>query len=110
MDIYDLFYAPEKIYEGRTYDLITCTEVIEHLEDPLVHFQTMKEALNENGILAIMTQFHRNDVEHFRTWHYMRDRSHIAFYRRKTLEKITEIIGLEMIYCNDRNYATFRRK
>lgn len=110
MDIYDLFYAPEKIYEGKSYDLITCTEVIEHLEDPLVQFQIMKEALNENGLLAIMTQFHQNDVKHFRSWHYMRDRSHIAFYRRKTLKKIAEIIGLEMIYCNDSNYATFRRK
>ncbi len=110
MDIYDLFYAPEKVYEGKTYDLITSTEVIEHLADPLVHFQTMKEAMKDNGILSIMTQFHKHDVEHFRTWHYMRDRSHISFYRRKTFMKIAEIVGLEMIYCDDKNYVTFRKK
>jgi len=110
MDIYDLFYAPEKIYEGKTYDLVTSTEVVEHLADPLVHFRTMKEAMKENGILAVMTQFHQNDEEHFRNWHYMRDRSHIAFYRKKTMEIISDIVGLEILYCNDKNYVTFRKK
>lgn len=107
VDLYDRFYAPEKIYEGKRYDLITTTEVVEHLEDPLVYFMLFKTLLGKNGILAVMTQFHKNDERHFLNWHYMRDRSHIVFYRQKTFQVIAEKVGLKICYSNERNYITF---
>jgi len=63
MDIYDLFYAPEKIYEDKKYKLITATEVVEHLKNPLDYFYQFKELLDKDGLLSIMTTFHpRNNV------------------------------------------------
>lgn len=110
VDIYDLFYAPLKSYEGKTYDVVTSVEVVEHLLNPLTQFETMKSVMKKDGILAIQTQFHPRDVDEFRKWYYMRDRTHIAFYTRKTMEKIGEILELDLIYCDDVRYAAFKRK
>lgn len=107
MDIYDPFYAPDKTYIGKKYDLITSTEVVEHLSDPLVAFRLFAELLKPNGVLAIMTLFHQNNEQTFLKWHYVRDLSHIAFYTAKTMEKIAEKVGLKMIYTNDVRYTTF---
>ena len=34
VDIYDYYFKPEKNYIGKKYDVITCTEVIEHIVNP----------------------------------------------------------------------------
>lgn len=108
MDIYDLFYAPEKIYENQKYDLVTSTEVVEHLPDPLTYFRQFKELLNDGGLLSIMTIFHPKDDAAFLNWHYMRDMSHISFYTPKTMAVIAEIIGLKIVYCNGQRFTSFK--
>ncbi|SMP40458.1 Methyltransferase domain-containing protein [Anoxynatronum buryatiense] len=107
MDIYDLFYAPEKVYEGKKYDLITSTEVVEHLRDPKAYFRLFRTLLKSDGILAVMTLFHRNDTIHFLNWHYARDRSHISFFTPKTMQYLAEQTGLKMIHTNHERYTTF---
>ncbi|MFH1577171.1 MAG: class I SAM-dependent methyltransferase, partial [Candidatus Margulisiibacteriota bacterium] len=54
-DIYDKHFAPEQVYLNKKYDLITATEVFEHLKHPLSTLKLLKTHLNKNGILAIMT-------------------------------------------------------
>ena len=110
MDIYDLYYAPEKVYEGKQYDLITSTEVVEHLSHPLDYFQLFQKRLTPGGILAVMTQFHRNDTTHFMNWHYVRDRSHISFYTPTTMRYLAEQSDLQVVYTNDERYITFTSK
>ncbi|MFH5835045.1 class I SAM-dependent methyltransferase [Proteiniclasticum sp. C24MP] len=107
MDIYDLFYSPEKVYIGKKYDLVTSTEVVEHLKDPIEHFELFANLLKPNGILAVMTLFHHNDSSHFLNWHYIRDWSHISFYTPKTMEYIASRVGLKIIHTNDIRYTTF---
>ncbi|WP_343184988.1 class I SAM-dependent methyltransferase [Anoxynatronum sibiricum] len=107
MDVYDLFYAPEKVYVGKRYDLITSTEVVEHMRDPMEYFQLFRTLLKPDGILAVMTLFHRNDTNHFLNWHYVRDRSHISFYTPKTMQYMAEKTGLKMIHTNLERYTTF---
>ncbi len=108
MDIYDLFYSPEKVYIDKKYDFITSTEVVEHLIDPMKYFKLFKELLNENGVLAIMTLFHPRDYHCFMSWHYIRDLSHVSFYTVKTMEYIAKEIGLKIIYTNNNRYVTFK--
>jgi hypothetical protein len=110
MDIYDLFYSPEKVYVGKKYNLITSTEVVEHLKNPLPTFQLLKELLEEDGILGIMTWFHKNDATHFKNWHYMRDETHISFYTPKTMAYIADCVGLQVIYSDNYRYTTFTKK
>lgn len=110
VDIYDLFYAPEKVYKGKKYDLVTSTEVVEHLKDPMEYFELFKSLLKEDGVLAVKTLFHKydkKDEDKFLNWHYIRDWSHISFYTAKTMEYIAEKVGLKIIYTDKAEYTTF---
>lgn len=109
-DCYDLFFSPEKVYVGKEYDLITCTEVIEHLSDPLASFKLFASLLAPKGVLAIMTLLHHDDEEHFFSWHYIREESHITFYSLKTLCCLASLSGLELLYCDEVRYACFGKK
>ncbi len=108
MDIYDMFFSPEKTYIDKKYDLITCTEVIEHLKNPMEYFLLFKELLEGDGTLGIMTLFHANSDEEFCNWHYRRDRSHISFFTEKTMKVIGEKIGLELVFTDNNRYSVFR--
>lgn len=110
MDIHDPFYAPEKPFIGEKYDLVTCTEVVEHLEDPLVYFRMFAELLEKDGLLAIMTSFHPRDDEVFLNWHYRRDASHISFYTLRTMERIALETGLRIVYTDGARYTSFRKR
>lgn len=110
MDIYDLFYSPEKVYIGRKYDLITSTEVIEHLNDPIVYFELFRLMMKKDSILAVMTQFHPQNSDKFLKWHYIRDASHISFYSEVTMRKIADILELEIIYMDAYKNTVFRLK
>lgn len=109
MDLYDLFYAPDEAYKNKKYDLITSTEVIEHLSNPFECLQHFYDLLNEGGILSLMTQFHSNEISSFINWHYMRDRSHISFFRLKTFEILAKQIGFKIVYSNQKQYVTFKK-
>lgn len=108
VDIYDKYYAPEKVYEGKQYDLITATEVVEHLIDPLAYFELFKSLLKPGGVLAIMTQFHHNDEKQFEHWHYRRDESHVSFFTPKTMTFIAGQVGLEIIYIDIHKNVAFK--
>ncbi|MDW7658578.1 MAG: class I SAM-dependent methyltransferase [Bacillota bacterium] len=107
VDIYDKFYATPKVYEGRQYDLVTATEVVEHFSDPLHYFRLFKKLLRPDGILSIMTQFHPAENEDFLNWFYIRDPSHIAFYAPKTMAVIAASLNLSILFCDDQRYITF---
>lgn len=110
VDLYDYYFSPEKVYIGKKYDLITCTEVIEHIEDPLKYFRLFASLLEENGVLALMTYFHPRNDEEFFNWHYVRDKTHISFFSEKSLSYISNVVDLEMIYIDEKKTAVFRKK
>jgi SAM-dependent methyltransferase len=109
VDIYDYFYAPHQIYESKTYDLITSTEVVEHLSNPLKIFKLFYQHLNPNGILSILTLFHPNQREELFNWHYIRDITHLCFFTPVTMRKIAEICGFEFISTNHYRYTVFKK-
>ncbi len=109
MDIYDLIYAPQKVYLGKQYDLITSTEVVEHLKNPLASFQLFKDCLKPDGLLSIMTLFSPAKQEAFLDWHYIRDKSHISFYTPKTMAMIGKKIGLKVVYTDYRRYISLKQ-
>ncbi len=106
---YDLHYQPEKVYEGKTYDVVLSTEVVEHLQNPMEYFNLFHSLLKEGGILSFMTLFHNNDEEAFLEWQYRRDVTHISFYSLKTLSIIAKMVGFELIYTDNRRLCTFKK-
>jgi len=85
---YDIYYAhlPELLVSGQ-YDFIASTEVVEHLSSPAVIFKQLFDLLKPGGCLAIMTKRSQN-LERFKTWHYIQDPTHICFYNEFNLQWI----------------------
>lgn len=109
-DCYDLYFSPEKVYIDQAYDLITSTEVIEHVDDPLPLFRLFSSLLAPGGILSIMTLLHpENDLEFLR-WYYIQERSHISFYSLKTLCQLASFTGLTLLYSDGIRYACFAKE
>ncbi len=102
VDTYDKFYQPEELYKDKKYDLITSTEVFEHLQNPLDTLCLFKKHLKKGGLIAIMTLFHDNNEENFWKWWYRRDPTHILFYTPKTFEVLADMCGLKILKCDDR--------
>lgn len=85
--IYDPFFAPDESVLERRYDFVTCSETVEHFFDPGREFRRLDELLNRPGHLAVMTRILTDDAA-FADWWYVRDPTHVAFYRAETLEWI----------------------
>ena len=103
VDIYDYFYAPDKMVLRKKFDFITATEVFEHLRNPLENIELIWQLLKLGGILGVMTKLVL-DREAFSTWHYITDRTHICFFSEKTfvwlsikLKARIEFIGSDVI-------------
>lgn len=94
MSNYDLFYYPDSKALTKSYDFITCTEVIEHLHKPHVEFDLLDQLLKPGGILGIMTKRVLNR-DAFSKWHYKNDQTHVCFYSEITFQWIANRWGYE---------------
>jgi len=94
---YDLYYAHKPQLLEAHYQVITSTEVFEHLSAPAAVIDQLLSCLTPAGLLAIMTKpWH--DIAQFKTWHYINDPTHIVFYHRKTLAWIARQFSLKLLY------------
>ena len=109
VDIYDLYYSPEKVYESKSYDLITSTEVFEHLSRPIEILEMLAEHLNERGYVALMTKFPPKDDQAFLDWWYRRDPTHISFFTPKSFELMAEKVGLKVLKTINENIVVFQK-
>jgi len=109
-DRYDLFYFPKKTYEGKEYDLIVSTEVLEHLENPLKVLKELLSHVKTDGYLLLMSAFHPADDEKFLKWWYIRDITHIGFFNLKTFEYLAGELSLKILKHNSKNTIIFKKK
>ena len=92
MALYDPFFQPDRAVLARTYDFVTCTEVVEHFYHPADQFDQLDSLLRPGGWLGVMTCFQTDD-DRFANWHYRRDPTHVIFYREATLRAIAAARG-----------------
>ena len=109
VDIYDLYYSPKKVYETKSYDLITSTEVFEHLQKPLEVLTLLAKHSNKNGYIVLMTKFPPKDDKAFLAWWYRRDPTHISFFTPKSFELMAEKVGLKVLKIVDENIVVFQK-
>lgn len=96
MALYDIFYYPDEAPLQRQYDVVTCTEVVEHFNAPATAWPTLVNLLGNNGWLAVMTSlFTRETPEAFLAWQYKNDPTHVSFYTPKTMRWLSQRFGLE---------------
>jgi SAM-dependent methyltransferase len=84
---YDPLYANDAALLERTYDFIACSETAEHFIDPAAEFERLNRMLRPGGLLGVMTTM-RDDARPFLHWWYVRDATHVCFYRPRTMEWI----------------------
>lgn len=86
-DLYDPVFYPHKVFEGKTYDFITCCEVMEHFQHPKKEFDLLDGILKPEGSLICMTSLYSEEID-FENWYYKNDPTHVFLYRRETLAYI----------------------
>ena len=103
VDMYDKFFSPEKIYEDKTYDLITSTEVIEHIGDPLVHMlrNSIEQGIESPEKRAITDKSATDTVELCLSLSRMKQRS--LLYRNRNRNRNRDTHTSE--YCRYRNFC-----
>lgn len=97
MSVYDHFYCAEPSVLEHQYDFITCTEVIEHLHQPLQILTQLLSMLKSGGRLVLMTKLVINK-ERFAAWHYKNDPTHICFYSQDTFSYLANEFDCELSF------------
>ncbi len=108
-DHYDPHYRGEEEPLNRRYDLITATEVFEHLVDPKRTLKLLVSLLKEGGLLAIMTSLRPTEDETFLSWWYRRDPTHLSFFTEDALDALIRGEPLRFIHSCERKQFTFRK-
>lgn len=107
---YDKFYHPDDAFKLHHYDLITSTEVFEHLNNPLQTLTLLATLLPSGGYIALMTLFHDNSFDNFWKWWYRRDPTHITFYTPKTIEVLAHQCGLESVKHDGKRVVLLKKR
>lgn len=84
MSVYDPFFFTNKP-DGKKFDFVTCTEVVEHFHSPKETFDYLFSLIKPNGFILIMTELYSSNTQ-FDEWHYVRDLTHVSFYTDATFE------------------------
>jgi hypothetical protein len=95
MERFDPFFGPALVKTEIGYDFITCSEVVEHFRKPESEFRLLHSLLKTNGWLAIATNL-RDEYRNDENWWYLRDRTHICFYSRKTFIWLGTALGFRL--------------
>ena len=90
--LYDPCFQPDRMVLTKSYDFITCTEVVEHLHRPADVFDQLGTLLRPGGWIGVMTCFQTDD-DRFATWNYRRDPTHVVFYREATMRAVAAVRG-----------------
>ena len=80
------FHNYPKLLENK-YDYIAACEVIEHFYNPAKEFKLLKNLLDKNGKLYLMTDIYDESID-FSKWYYKNDLTHVFFYTKETFKWI----------------------
>lgn len=100
VSLYDHFYYPDKeVLKPRSYDVVTATEVFEHLHQPKQVLESCLSWVKPEGWLAIMTKL-VTDQAAFAYWHYKNDMTHVIFFSEETFAWIAKQYGLTAVFAD----------
>ena len=108
---YDPFFFPNTETLEKTYDVIACTEVVEHFYEPKTSWEQLFSLVKPRGVIFVMTQSSDNHCTEasFQKWRYIREKSHVAFYHSHTMDWLANTYGLGLSKLEPRVFA-FSRK
>lgn len=91
------------------FDIITCSEVLEHSVTPRETIQDMISFLKDDGIAIVTTLLQPDDISTQREkWWYVSSRvGHVSFYTKDTLEKLYH--GYSIVFVGDGIHVVFKQ-
>ena len=92
---YDVYYPSDEGALESHYDFITCTEAIEHFNQPRKELILMNSLLKPGGLLGFMTK-RPTDKAAFAKWHYKNDLTHICFFSEDTFQWIADWLSYSL--------------
>jgi SAM-dependent methyltransferase len=104
---YDPFFYPDP--PCGSYDVLFATEVVEHFHFPSRDWARMTRLLKPGGLLVVMTA-PWEDLEHFRTWGYASDETHVCFYQAQTIDWICAALGFEALVSDNPRVFLLRKR
>jgi ubiquinone/menaquinone biosynthesis C-methylase UbiE len=92
----------EKTEFTKSYEVVTCYAILEHLENPRTFLDSLTSIVNDNGILVIMIPSFQSLklklLSFFRIhWHMYSPPEHLNFYSRKFLNDYLNGKGFQRI-------------
>lgn len=106
IDSYDPVF--NNISLDQKYDLIVCSEVVEHFRDPTLEFKKLFELLNDSGVLAISTSIFSKSIN-FDTWYYVNDDTHFSIYSKSTIDYICKNFGFELCLLKEPRFIILKK-
>ncbi len=97
---FDPYYAPKSEVLERTYDFVTCTEVMEHFYQPAREWRLLLGLLQAGSWLGIMTKL-VDDPAAFPEMHYITDDTHVSFFSRRTFKFLARRDGVKVKFFGD---------
>jgi hypothetical protein len=103
---YDPQFFPNELSKEK-FDVVTCTEVVEHFKNPKLEWEKLLATVKPKGILGIMTQFYNDEID-YKSWWYKNDPTHVVFYRQKTLDYLAQKNYMKILYNDRRSVIIFQ--
>jgi len=82
---YDLHYFNDPAVLNAQYDFVTCSETMEHFQNPREEFERLLSLVKPGGWIGIMTQL-RDSAPPFEKWFYKDDATHVCFFSRRAFQ------------------------
>ena len=109
VEIYDPHFFPDRKSLSKKYDVVTCTEVVEHFKNPIENWKQLTSLVKNGGYLAVMTQFFTEQTNYIQWW-YKNDPTHVVFYSKKTLDFLASHFGFEIIFTDNVSVVILKNK
>lgn len=95
-------------WSDEFFDVVTMSDVTEHLENPTFSFDEIRRILKPNGILSIHTLNYDGLGRHVdgSNWPLIMPPGHMSYFSAKTLKKFLSSHGFKILYSNTYGIAT----
>jgi SAM-dependent methyltransferase len=107
-EVYDPFFYDDRSVLARSYDFVSCSEVIEHCYDPRQVLRTLLSLVRPGGLVGIMTQWVISQ-ERFRRWRYIDDETHVCFFSPETWQWVAADLRVQSIEFLGNSITLLRR-
>ena len=103
-----MYFYPENDVFNNIFDVIILEEVIEHIENPLFLLKRLIEMLKVDGKIIIRTNMLKDTIN-LNSWWYLRDTTHISFFTYHSFLICSQLLGMNIIYCNEKDLIIMKK-